>query len=115
MCSQIPITYFIIFSGDKDTAPKFSKPHFMVEVKENMPRGSMILHAEAFGNSALFYEILDHSEDVFQINPSTGHIINQWPLDFELANFYNFSLSVTNTLGKLQIFFTKFVDICIPK
>ena len=59
----------------------------------------MILHAEAFGNSALFYEILDHPYDVFRINPSTGHIINQWPLDFEHVNFYNFSLSVTNTLG----------------
>ena len=71
----------------------------MVEVKEDIPRGSMILHAEAFGNSALFYEIHDHPENVFRINPSTGHIINQWPLDFELVNFYNFSLSVTNTLG----------------
>ena len=66
----------------------------------------MVLHAEAFGNSALFYEILDHPEDVFQINPSTGHIINQWPLDFEHVNFFNFSLTVTNTLGMLHLFAT---------
>ena len=65
----------------------------------------MILHAEAFGNSALFYEIHDHPENVFRINPSTGHIINQWPLDFELVNFYNFSLSVTNTLGMYLLLF----------
>ena len=107
-CKKLIQIYFVL--GDKDTAPKFSSSHYLVEVKEDIPRGSMILHAEAFGNSALFYEIHDHPENVFRINPSTGHIINQWPLDFELVNFYNFSLSVTNTLGTYLFFYPYFMS-----
>ena len=83
--------------------PRFSKPHYSVEIKEDVPRGSLILHAEAFANTALVYEIHDHPDDLFRINPGTGHIINQWHLDYERVNFFNFSIEATNSLGSKAV------------
>lgn len=96
--ATIPV-HILLTSGD-DLSPKFVKRAFTVEIKENSPKGTLIVHTEANGNSALWYKIQNHPEDMFKINPSTGHIVNQWNLDHETQNFYNFSVEVTNTLGQ---------------
>ncbi len=96
--ATIPV-HILVTSADQDIKPKFSKSEYLVEIREDVPKGSLILHAEAFGNSGLFYQIRDHPDDLFKINPSTGHITNQWRLDYEKVNYFNFSLAVTNNLG----------------
>ena len=106
--ATIPV-HILLTSGD-DSTPKFVKKQFSVEIKENRPKGTCVIHTEANGNSALWYQILNHPEDMFKINPSTGHIFNQWDLDYELLNFYNFSVQVTNTLGQKD---TSIVEIHI--
>ena len=96
--ATIPV-HILLTSGD-DSHPKFVQKHFSVEIKENSAKGTLVVHTEANGNSALLYQILDHPEDMFKINPSTGHIFNQWDLDYEAQNFYNFTVQVINTLGQ---------------
>lgn len=94
--ATVPV-HILLTSGD-DSPPRFTRPHFSSEVREDVLKGSLILHAEATGNSGLLYEIVG-GHDMFVINPSTGHITNQWELDFERRNFYNFTVAASNTIG----------------
>ena len=95
--ATIPV--HILVTTGQDVPPKFVQDHFSVEVAEDLNKGSLIVHAEADGNSKLYYRIKDHPEELFKINPSTGHIVNQWLMDFERQDYYNFSVVVSNALG----------------
>ena len=53
--ATIPV-HILLTSGD-DLSPKFVKRAFTVEIKENSPKGILIVHTEANGNSALWYKI----------------------------------------------------------
>ena len=91
----------ILLTMPNDAAPRFMKPHYATEVYENQPRGHFILQVEARSRSALRYEIIagNEADDMFAINPSTGIIMTQRFLDFEMTRFYNLTVQVSNMIG----------------
>jgi protocadherin Fat 1/2/3 len=80
-------------------APRFQHDHYATEVYEDLPRGDFVIHVTARSQSALFYEIVGGNEEAaFHINPSTGIISSQQPLDFERRRFYNLSVQAANNM-----------------
>ena len=95
--ATIPV--HILVTTGQDVPPRFVQDQYSVEVREDLNKGSLIVHTEADGNSKLFYQIKHHPEQLFKINPSTGHVVNQWRMDYERQTYYNFTVEVSNALG----------------
>lgn len=86
--AQVPVHIMIVMADN--APPRFLKSDTVVEIYENQPVGSFVMHLETRSTSSVVYEIVDGNvDDMFFINPSTGVIITKDLLDFE-KNKYEF-------------------------
>lgn len=80
--SQIPVQIIVVMADN--APPKVMQNEQAVEVFENLPIGTFVMHVEARSTSSVLYDIIDgNKDDVFFINPSTGVITTKDSLDYE--------------------------------
>ncbi|XP_034043514.1 LOW QUALITY PROTEIN: protocadherin Fat 1a [Thalassophryne amazonica] len=83
-----------------NAAPKFSAKEFSAEVSESAPPGSFVSLISAVSQSSVFYQIKDGNvNNAFDINPNSGVVVNQRPLDYETASQYRLIIQGTNMAG----------------
>ncbi|CAM5133669.1 unnamed protein product [Eretmochelys imbricata] len=79
-----------------DNPPVFTEEIYKVSLRENLPKGSLVLQVRASDtNEGLNAEIMysfsnapDNARKLFSLDPRTGEITVTGPLDFEEAKFY---------------------------
>ena len=99
LSTTIPVHIQLTISDS--APPRFVHSHYATEVYEDLPVGHFVMQVEARSQSSLHYELLKgNQEGRFQINPSTGIIMTQQPLNFEDTRFYNLTVQVSNMVGK---------------
>lgn len=82
------------------TPPAFPPDELLAEVSELSPPGTAVITVSASSPAAVHYGIEDgDQEDVFAINPFTGLISVQKPLDFETCASYKLEVSASTTAG----------------
>lgn len=80
--SQVPVQIMIVMADN--AAPRFLRDAPTVEIYENRPLGTFVVHVETRSTSSVVYDIVAGNEaDVFFVNPSTGVIVTKGDLDFE--------------------------------
>ncbi|XP_077287800.1 fat-like cadherin-related tumor suppressor homolog [Arctopsyche grandis] len=99
LSTVIPVHIMVTMADD--AKPRFVKQIFSADIDENEPRGTFVEHIEARSTSTLLFQIVNgNTNDVFDINLSTGVIVTKYPLDFEQYHVYNLTVSATNMVGK---------------
>lgn len=83
-----------------NAAPRFTEKDFSAEVSESAPPGSFVSLVTASSQSSVFYQIkggnIDHA---FDINPNSGVVVTQRPLDYEATPQYALIIQGTNMAG----------------
>lgn len=80
--SQVPVHITIVMADN--APPRFLKTEPAVEIFENQPIGTFVMHLETRSTSSVIYDIVDGNvDDTFFINPSTGVITTKDQLDYE--------------------------------
>lgn len=81
--AQVPVHILIVMADN--AAPRFLRATGpVVEIYENRPVGTFVMHLETRSTSSVVYDIVAGNEaDVFFVNPSTGVIVTKGVLDFE--------------------------------
>lgn len=81
--AQVPVHILIVMADN--AAPRFLSANGpVVEIYENRPVGTFVMHLETRSTSSVVYDIVSGNEaDVFFVNPSTGVIVTKGVLDFE--------------------------------
>lgn len=76
---------------------RFNQAEVSSELFENEPPGTVVKYLEARSTSSLMFEITDgNSDDMFEVNPSTGIVVTKRPLDYEYKRMYNLTITATN-------------------
>ncbi|KAF7692865.1 cadherin-10a isoform X2 [Silurus meridionalis] len=87
-----------VTAKDVDEPPVFSRPHFVVEVNEDTPKGSIIGTVTAWDPDATDYPVqfaIDEHTDpdrLFHIDPRNGSITTLKSLDREVSKWHNISV-----------------------
>nr|XP_048717663.1 protocadherin gamma-B1-like isoform X14 [Caretta caretta] len=79
-----------------DNPPVFTEEIYKVSLRENLPKGSLVLQVRASDtdeglNAEIMYSFSnapDNARKLFSLDPRTGEITVTGPLDFEEAKFY---------------------------
>ncbi|XP_048698639.2 protocadherin Fat 3 isoform X6 [Caretta caretta] len=80
--------------------PKFTHKEYQAEVNENVDIGTSVILISAISQSTLVYEVKDGNVDgAFAINPYSGVITSQKPLDYERTSSYQLIVQATNMAG----------------
>lgn len=80
--SQIPVHIMVVMADN--APPRFLKTDPAIEIYENQPVGTFVMHLETRSTSSVVYDIVDgNTDDMFFINPSTGVITTKNILDYE--------------------------------
>lgn len=83
-----------------NAAPRFSKKDFSAEVSESAHSGSFVSLVTASSQSSVFYQIKGGNFDnAFDINPNSGVVVTQRPLDYEATPQYALIIQGTNMAG----------------
>ncbi|XP_067423479.1 protocadherin gamma-B5-like [Emydura macquarii macquarii] len=90
-----------------DNPPVFTEQIYEVSLRENLPKGSLVLQVTASdkdeglnGRVKYFFESMpENTRKLFHLNPETGEIINTKILDFEEKNKYTMELEVRDGGG----------------
>ncbi|KAG8579375.1 hypothetical protein GDO81_010848, partial [Engystomops pustulosus] len=90
-----------------DNFPKFSKETYLINLYENSPIGSLILHLEAIdddeGSNALitysFRNVPETVHQMFAVDPVSGNITVIGNLDFEMTEEYKFTVEAKDGGG----------------
>lgn len=70
------------------------------EVSETVRVGEVVGHVTSYFSPSLYYQLADTDDRPdFIVNPSTGDIIVQHPLDFETKHLYNLTIVITNLVS----------------
>lgn len=79
---------------------RFSKKSFTVQILENEHAGTLVEHLDVRASSSLFFEMSGGNlGNAFTVNPSTGSVTTVRPLDREHVDFYNLTISATNSVS----------------
>lgn len=80
--SQIPVHIMVVMADN--APPRFLKSDPAIEIFENQPIGTFVMHLETRSTSSVVYDIVEgNTDDMFFINPSTGVITTKNILDYE--------------------------------
>lgn len=99
---------------------RFLQREVAAELYEGEPAGTIVKHLEARSTSSLQFEIIrGNTDNRFSINPSTGVVTTNWPLDYESIRLYNLSVTATNMVSTIiiettQLFCIYFLFYVIP-
>lgn len=84
--AQIPVEIVVVKVDN--APPKFARPETAVEIYENQPIGTFVMHIDARSTSSVQFTIINgNGDDMFAINPSTGIITTKDLLDYEKTKY----------------------------
>lgn len=84
--AQIPVQVVVVMVDN--APPKFTRAETAVEIYENLPIGTFVMHIEARSTSSVQFAIINGNiDDMFFINPSTGIISTKDLLDYEKIKY----------------------------
>lgn len=84
--AQVPVQVMVVMVDN--APPKFSRTETAVELYENLPIGTFVMHIEARSTSSVQFAIINGNiDDTFFINPSTGIITTKDLLDYEKTKY----------------------------
>uniref|UniRef100_A0A3B5L9E8 Uncharacterized protein n=1 Tax=Xiphophorus couchianus TaxID=32473 RepID=A0A3B5L9E8_9TELE len=94
------VTVNIAVTVSDNAAPRFTEKEFSAEVSELAPPGSFVNMVTAISQSSVFYQIKGGNvHNVFDINPNSGVVVTQQPLDYETMSEYKLIIQGTNMAG----------------
>ncbi|XP_014882846.1 protocadherin Fat 1a isoform X1 [Poecilia latipinna] len=94
------VTVNIAVTVSDNAAPRFTEKEFSAEVSELAPPGSFVSMVTAISQSSVFYQIRGGNvHNVFDINPNSGVVVTQQPLDYETMSEYKLIIQGTNMAG----------------
>lgn len=83
LSSQIPV--HIIVTMSENDPPKFSTNNVAIEIYENLGIGTFVTQVTARSSSSIFFNIISGNvNESFRINPSTGVIVINGNIDYEI-------------------------------
>jgi len=85
------------------TAPVFDKVEYLAEVAENEPGETVVVVVHASCQSSVIYSLVDVTDNLFNIDPSSGVIFTTIPLDFEQETMHSLTVHATNIAGVVSI------------
>ncbi|XP_032591457.1 fat-like cadherin-related tumor suppressor homolog isoform X2 [Drosophila grimshawi] len=95
LSSQVPV-HIIVTMSDNDP-PKFFNNFVSLEMFENLGIGSFVTQVEARSSSSVFFDIIaGNVNESFRINPSTGVIVINSNVDYEINRMFNLTIKGTN-------------------
>ncbi|KAG8324456.1 hypothetical protein J6590_091801 [Homalodisca vitripennis] len=98
LASTLPV--FVTVRQSDHAPPRFEEIRAVAEVEESVAVGWIVWQARARSALSLTYDIEDGNSDRhFTINPTTGVVSTQHPLDYETRPSYNLTVSATNMAG----------------
>lgn len=84
--AQIPVEIVVVKVDN--APPKFFRPETAVEIYENQPIGTFVMHIDARSTSSVQFTIINgNGDDMFAINPSAGIITTKDLLDYEKTKY----------------------------
>lgn len=97
--AQIPVQVIVVMVDN--APPKFTRTETAVELYENLPIGTFVMHIEARSTSSVQFAIINGNiDDTFFINPSTGIITTKDLLDYEKTKYvFCYILTQFNSFG----------------
>ncbi|XP_070798028.1 putative protocadherin beta-18 [Pituophis catenifer annectens] len=92
---------------NNDNFPLFSKFEYKARIKENLPKGTLVIKVEAtdldLGSNAQilysFHRVLERINNLFYLNEITGDIIVWGQIDYEKEKTYNMNIKATDGGG----------------
>ncbi|XP_056132795.1 protocadherin gamma-A11-like [Lampris incognitus] len=101
-----------------DNAPVFSQAVYKASLPENSPLGTIVITVSATDadegvNGEVTYEldhVLDESRNAFSLDPKTGEVRVNGPIDYEEESSYEIRISAKDGLG-LASYSTLIIDI----
>uniref|UniRef100_A0A4W3JT73 Cadherin domain-containing protein n=1 Tax=Callorhinchus milii TaxID=7868 RepID=A0A4W3JT73_CALMI len=98
--------YYSEFCWDiNDNAPVFDREVYRTDLSENAPKGTLVIKVNADDsdqgtNADLTYSFSKHASrqvrELFSLDPETGEIRVQGPLDFEKSNIYELDVQAVD-------------------
>ncbi|KAM9314190.1 protocadherin Fat 1a isoform 2-T2 [Pholidichthys leucotaenia] len=93
-------TVHIVVTISDNAVPKFTEKEFSAEISESALPGSFISSVAAISQSSIFYQIKGgNTNSAFDINPNSGVVVTQQPLDYETVSQYKLVIQGTNMAG----------------
>ncbi|XP_046699501.1 protocadherin Fat 1a isoform X1 [Silurus meridionalis] len=84
-----------------NATPKFTEKEFSAEISETALPGSFVSLVTATSQSSVFYQIKKGNiNGVFDINPNSGVVVTQRPLDYETIPSYSLTIQASNMAGQ---------------
>lgn len=94
------VTVNIAVTVSDNAAPRFTEKEFSAEVSELALPGSFVSMVTAISQSSVFYQIkAGNVNNMFDINPNSGVVVTQQPLDYETMSEYKLIIQGTNMAG----------------
>lgn len=91
----------IMLTMADNAPPRFVDKEIAAEIYEDQPLGTYIAHLNVRSTSSLQFEIIDgNTDNAFIVSPSTGVIITQGILDYEVTKFYNLTVKAVNMVSE---------------
>jgi len=97
LSSSVMLTVTVATSSS--TAPVFDEEEYSAEVAENEPDGTVVVVVHASCQSSVIYSLADVTDNLFSVDPSSGVIFTNIPLDFEHMPVHNLTVRATNIAG----------------
>lgn len=98
LMGTVPVHIMVVMADN--APPRFIRREIAAEIYENEAPGVPVKSLEARSTSSLSYELVRGNVDnAFSINPTTGTIYTNVPLDYEKIRVYNLSVTATNMAG----------------
>ncbi|XP_054259787.1 fat-like cadherin-related tumor suppressor homolog [Macrosteles quadrilineatus] len=102
LSTTVPV-HILVITAD-ETAPRFTQRSYTVQIYENERAGSLVEHLDVRASSSVFFEIVEgDANHEFAVNPSTGSVTTLVPLDRELTESYNLTVTATNSGGSKAV------------
>lgn len=90
----------IMVTVSDNAAPRFAGKEFSADVSESAHPGSFVCLVTASSQSSVFYQVkAGNVNSAFDINPNSGVVVTQRPLDYETAARYALVIQATNMAG----------------
>jgi len=85
------------------SAPVFDEQEYSVEVAENTPDATVVVVVHASCQSSVVYSLPHVTDNLFNVDPSSGVVFTTIPLDFERVPVHNLTVHATNIAGVVSV------------
>lgn len=90
----------IMLTMADNAPPRFVDKEIAAEIYEDQSLGSYVAHLNVRSTSSLQFDIMDgNTDNAFLVSPSTGVIVTQKLLDYEITKFYNLTIKAVNMVS----------------